>query len=1030
MTETLDGMPTPPPVDDGKGVVGDRRLVAVQTFDIARLTTHPVPLVPGTFVAVTGQGPKGDSNGSGKTSFLAAVSLLHGEAQWRLETDGGRHAGGLLFRPAAAGVADASYRPADHGYIVGVFADPARPDERQVTVWMRLSVAAPYVQVRHTDGLHVAHGAGDQERWEQADALWDALAPGGTFGARRLTAALYGDAPRCMAYLDTTLRPGAPSLLSQQMTEMTPERIGESLIALTGREGLLDHELEQRRRLAEQHLGLRDLEARDERTRAEEQAELAAVEDRDRSRAALADGEHLWRLHFARGYLDAVEEDGRLADAVAAAQAVADRAQAEAQAAAAEVEALRARTDLAQTARLLAEEVGRLEGREKAAERLQSFADHGLDALAVDRRRLLDEKEGWDGRSAADAAEADARAREALTDATVDARTAGERHRVDLDAVAQAEAGGGGPAGDAVAVLADAGVAAAPLLDSLTVDGDARKRWEPRLWPHRSAVVVAPADEAPAAAALAVLPGSSLVVADGPLGGGGAALDGVSAALPLGGFLTALADRTEHRDGPPRALDATLRETTVGGFPAPVAGRAARVAAAREAASLSEALLAAASAAHRRAALVAEDTAAQLAAALAADALDRLAEQEQRLQAARQDAEDAVRAARALLAPARDAHVAAAAAVLNHDGQVRLAQEIAQVRRGEAEAERARVRERQDERSRVALGYWQRGWGGTDDQARDLLAAQPPTVSTGKASSLRRRAAEALKDALDTYLRGVADTDVPAELADARQRRQQLADGGVGADTTDFTTVARPLRDLLDGVRERDAVQSDRIRREQARRADELGAARDEVGRLDRDLSVVQDMVAVSIETALASISGRLDSLNRGRGGFGAELRVAYARPDSPAAPWRWKVTPRWRRSPHGPFVPYTEVANGAQVKVFAIQLVLAALLAADGGAGRVLVLDELGNSLGDENRKDVMDDLDQVAREQDVTILGACQNSVIEDAATRCGEILWFSHASHTDALNKPTRAWGFDPDGRRVDAVAPWLREGRTLA
>jgi hypothetical protein len=137
------------------------------------------------------------------------------------------------------------------------------------------------------------------------------------------------------------------------------------------------------------------------------------------------------------------------------------------------------------------------------------------------------------------------------------------------------------------------------------------------------------------------------------------------------------------------------------------------------------------------------------------------------------------------------------------------------------------------------------------------------------------------------------------------------------------------------------------------------------------------------------------------------------------------------RTSSPNPFVSlvFDAMAGGygAQVKVFAIQLVLAALLAADGGSGRVLVLDELGNSLGDENRKDVLADLDQVAREQNVTILGACQNSVIEDAAARCGQILWFSQ---TDAFNKPTRAWGFDEDGRRVDVIAPWLREGRTLA
>ncbi|MCX4755111.1 hypothetical protein [Kitasatospora purpeofusca] len=71
-------MTTPPASDLPRGLVGDRQLVAVQTFDIARLTSHPVPIVPETFIAVSGLGPKEDSNGSGKTSFLIAVSLDSG----------------------------------------------------------------------------------------------------------------------------------------------------------------------------------------------------------------------------------------------------------------------------------------------------------------------------------------------------------------------------------------------------------------------------------------------------------------------------------------------------------------------------------------------------------------------------------------------------------------------------------------------------------------------------------------------------------------------------------------------------------------------------------------------------------------------------------------------------------------------------------------------------------------------------------------------------------------------------------------
>lgn len=116
-------------------------------------------------------------------------------------------------------------------------------------------------------------------------------------------------------------------------------------------------------------------------------------------------------------------------------------------------------------------------------------------------------------------------------------------------------------------------------------------------------------------------------------------------------------------------------------------------------------------------------------------------------------------------------------------------------------------------------------------------------------------------------------------------------------------------------------------------------------------------------------------------------------------------------------------------MKVFAIQLVLAALLAAEGAHGRVLVLDELGNSLGDVNRKDVLRDLNEVANQQQVTILGTCQDSVIGDAAGVCGEILWFCHQAHTEAYNQPTRVWGYDANGERVELVRAWLTAGRSL-
>ena len=63
-------------------------------------------------MAVSSTGPGRDSNGSGKTTFLAAVSLLLGDPEWRVATTGGNDALGLLFDPDLSGDAAGLYDPA------------------------------------------------------------------------------------------------------------------------------------------------------------------------------------------------------------------------------------------------------------------------------------------------------------------------------------------------------------------------------------------------------------------------------------------------------------------------------------------------------------------------------------------------------------------------------------------------------------------------------------------------------------------------------------------------------------------------------------------------------------------------------------------------------------------------------------------------------------------------------------------------------------------------------------------------------
>lgn len=127
--------------------------------------------------------------------------------------------------------------------------------------------------------------------------------------------------------------------------------------------------------------------------------------------------------------------------------------------------------------------------------------------------------------------------------------------------------------------------------------------------------------------------------------------------------------------------------------------------------------------------------------------------------------------------------------------------------------------------------------------------------------------------------------------------------------------------------------------------------------------------------------------------------------------------------------LPYDNVTNTAQEKLFSIHLVLAALLAAPDSRGRVLILDELADSLGSEHRREVLDAIATAAQQYGITILATCQDTIIIEAKSYCREILYFHYPSKSMPLNRPTRMFGLDRNGARVELTAEALREGRGL-
>ena len=568
MTETVARVS--PGID--RGIVGDRQLIAVQVFDIfaSPHTRSRSGLAPSSLSLCRTQGR---SNGSGKTSFLSAISVLLADPQWNLKGNGSKSIAGLLFRPAAACLDPSQQDSAAlHGYVVGVFAEPDHPEQTALTVWVRIATTHPYLQARWITGLHVADADSDAERALQADPLWQALPRESTIGTRSMGQLLYGEAPRCLSYLDTPLRPSAPSLLSQEMTKMSPAEIGRALIALAGRTGQLDLEREQRNKTLEQRIRLRTAEAEATSARKDEEVQLAAIHARERARTLLNEAHGTWRQYAARQYLDALAADRAAGEAIAELEQDLTVREAEKAQAVAVLQRLGTREDIARR------EID-ARTRSKAADaQVQQLASSR--AVAADRAGVLTEERNhliplrkrWKGQTPEESAAALKEATKRHLNAADDKKKADTAVTKAEAALERARVGRSGLAGRLVDRLqAELGIVeAVALADVIELDDSARMAWEPRLHGLRDAVVVPLVRLHEAQAALADVPGAQLVAAN-PATGLAAQASGNGIRYPVGlqHLIDGLSERFAYHPDPARAEDDALRATVLGNFSEP-----------------------------------------------------------------------------------------------------------------------------------------------------------------------------------------------------------------------------------------------------------------------------------------------------------------------------------------------------------------------------------------------------------------------------------------------------------------------------
>ncbi|TXK43636.1 chromosome partitioning protein ParA [Nonomuraea sp. C10] len=1018
-----------------ENVVGDRVLVAVQAVNISRLSTHPVPVVPGTLIVVAGAGPK-DSNGAGKSSFIASITALLGDEQWRFAS-GAKTVSELLFNAElASGAGARQWASAGHGYIVGVFApaagtesldaytvDPGdddgelfgvagRPDA-PLTVWLRVNQEAPHLEIRWREGVRLAAAPSEAERVARADEIWASLprsAGRRDVVARDLTKVLYGDRVRCVSFLSTSVRSKvATNLLSQPLNEISPERVFEAIAALTGLDAELEQEREARRDEHAKRVRAAQAAERLAEFETESRALLSTFDRRDQARVGLAGALRCWQGRQARKLADAAAKDSALAAELAGHQAAGETAAEAIAEVKAEIATLKDDT-LDRRVTEARKELAALQARAAKLDADRAVAENSADELRGRIPALEETRRFADGR---DVPAAEGELRESRLRLNEALKALGVADQEVASARAALDDAEGGPAAAQLDALAGAGVPASGLLDALDVAEQARD--------HATSAPPSTSGRASAGGRTGSLADAAGVT--GGAAGGGLALDelrnwpGEHAVIVDAGRLTEAAEAL--RELPGSVLVSAAGVSVVGAFDGVATGREARIKAAEQ---------------RLNRAVDSQDTAAEAVrdaeetVTLAQRRLDgakagvRLEELERRLTGQRARLGE-LAAALEELTP-RVAEAERETAALDFRARTRdLEIERLESRRRQLDGERARAREQETrvtaEREALKLGALTAEWGGTAESAAEWLGELPEEERPRTADEWWRVAERRLDQALrDTFPE--EDAEVPEEL------RFLLAERGGSAarEQATFAGVCGALASYLRGQEEYEKHQRRQIEAQLVSRQRDLAAADKGAEEAAQSTAVHRAALSAAIKARLERVAEEFEKLDVSYGGYGATLEFPV--PPAPADPeqrWQWRVTPKWRRGEGQGFVPYNRRANTALMDEKAVKLVCAAAIASSGGGHLCLVLDELGRNLGKEHRREAVALFRRIGETYGITVIGALQDDMEPYAIDACGQYVKLRRSSDAMPYNEPPVIVGHDQHADRVKALAAYV-------
>ena len=1017
-------------------IVGSRVLVGTQMVDISRLSTHPVPVISQGLITVAGQGPK-DSNGAGKSSFIAGLSLLHADDQWKLAS-GAAGAADLLFTAELA-AQETRYSNADHGYVIGVFATPgattvAELQESSLTVWLRINRKAPYLDLRWRDGLYLTYGTSEAQRAARVDEMWQALpfSNGRTdFHASRLSAVLFGGHARCVSFLSTSVRSSpTPNLLAQPLNDLSTARIFDAIANLTG----LDRELEQEQALRSKEHGHRVKVLDAERDLETWQHEIAVVEagiaQRRGARDQLGTSRAAWQNRCARHLVDGIERADHIRSALSDLDNRAERLSGELLQVTAQIDAL---SDDVEFSRRLKETTARraeLLGRDKDLDTEHQVTARRLDDLSGQHRDLLELARAADGRTQEVAAQEWETAKEAL-EQTLAGKGAAEAAEQQARILLSAAESGQDLASAQLRVLDQAGVPAAALLDVVSLDPAERPMWEPGLALYGDAVVVHRSQAAEARGLLADLPGSILVLAEPGRPTAARRPDLPASADPrfdLAAFLTAIGRRA---DGAAAITDAEAGVIVLGGFADPLTGRTTRITAARQdhadkARLLDEAAVRLSAA--RKVLSRAEDR------ARAADAAEQASQVHAKISDLRKENEarleqrDLLRPAMAAAEDEYGKALGAAHARETELTNLRGTRSRLQASQRAVEEEKTKLTSERDD---INLIGRQADWGESDEAARRHLLALDDIQQRRTTAEWNEEACQGLNDAVrlcfpDSTRAEEMSAEVRELLIDQRWQR-----GGLDVRVRLTPALLRALRTHLNLTEQHDGYQQTQISTQRTERHADLATARLGLTEAEQTSQAHRASLALGIKSMLRQVAQAFDELDQAYGGYGAGLD--YPEPEPPAEPdrpWQWTVAPKWRRAEGQRMGSYNLKANTAQIDEKAAKLVCAAALAAGGDRPLVLILDELGRNLGKQHRREAVALFERIGRDRNITVIGALQDDMERYALEASGLYIKLRRSSDAIAYNEPPVVVGDEATRGRVELLAEWLSSYRPAA